>query len=204
MAGIKEFIKEYPIDEIKEHPNNPRVHPDSAIDKLTKSIETYGFINPIIISNDGILLAGHARKKASEKNNQAAVPALIVDLEGDEADGYLLADNRLQEDTKWEKNLLRRLFEDLGENDFNLELTGFDDKEIGSILEDEKEEVEPELEFTEELMEEHNYIVLYFDNSMDWQAAKDKFGITTKQTKWSDTTNRSGVGRVVRGADFLD
>jgi hypothetical protein len=68
------------------------------------------------------------------------------------------------------------------------------------------EEAEPEIPFTEELLEEHNYIVLYFDNSVDWLQAETLFEkyLTKKQALNSKEGFRKvGVGRVVRGADVL-
>lgn len=193
------------ISDLKPHPKNPRVHPDSAIDKLVKSMKQYGFTNPVLISKDNVILAGHARTKAARKAGKDKVPVIRLDLEGAAADAYLIADNRLQQDTKWEKNVLKVLMEELEIQDYDLDLTGFDQDEIDKLLEkDEAAEEAPEMEFTPELMEEHNYIVLYFDNELDWQVAKEKYGIKTMKAKWSPKADRTGIGRVVRGSDFLD
>lgn len=198
-------LKMIPIDEVKPHPKNPRIHPDSAIMKLEKSIAEFGFTNPILISKDGVLLAGHARLKASQKAGLKEVPYIQLDIEGAKADAYLIADNRLQQDTKWEKSVLKVLFEELEVQEYDLELTGFEIDEIDKMLGNEDEEEEkPELEFTPELLEEHNYIVLYFDNELDWQVAKEKYGIKTMNAKWSEKTGRPGIGRVLPGKNFLD
>lgn len=134
MSGINEFVKEYPIADIKPHPNNPRVHPDSAIEKLQRSIQEFGFVNPVLISKDGILLAGHARIKASKSQKLDHVPALILDLEGAKADAYLIADNKLQEETEWDLPVLKDLLEELDTGEFPLELTGFEMPEIEDLL----------------------------------------------------------------------
>lgn len=60
-------LKFVPINDIKPHPKNPRVHPDIAIAKLEQSIKEFGWTNPILVSKDGYILAGHARLKAAEK-----------------------------------------------------------------------------------------------------------------------------------------
>ena len=123
-----------PIDELKEHPMNPRVHPDSAIDKLQRSIEEFGFTTPVLVSKDGFILAGHARVKASKKAGLTEVPALFLDLEGDMADAYLIADNRLQEETDWDYPILKDLFEKLDTGAIDQELTGFSEEEIEDLM----------------------------------------------------------------------
>lgn len=199
-------LKMIPIKDIKPHPKNPRVHPDSALDKLEKSIGEFGFTNPVLLSKDGILLAGHARVKASKRKGLKEVPAIYLDLEGAKADAYLIADNRLQQDTKWEKNMLKIMLEELDIADYPLDLTGFELDEIEKMLgNEEEEEKEPELEFTPELLEEHNYIVLYFDNQLDWQVAKEKFNIKAVHALDSrEGYERKGIGRVFKGSDILD
>jgi hypothetical protein len=60
------------------------------------------------------------------------------------------------------------------------------------------------MKWTEEVLEEHQYLVLYFDNSLDWQVAKDVFGLeTVKALDATETYRREGLGRVVRGAKVL-
>ena len=61
-----------------------------------------------------------------------------------------------------------------------------------------------EIEFSEDLFLEHNYIVLYFDNSMDWEVAQEVYGLKqTKSLDSSDNTKKIGIGRVVKGKNFI-
>lgn len=199
------------IDDLKQHPKNPRKHPESSLTKLEKSIKEYGWTNPVLASKDGYILAGHARTKAAKRLGIEEVPVLVLDLEGAKADAYLIADNKIQEETKWDEAILKDLIEELDTGEFDISITGFEEDEIEKLMskfEDQPDE-KPELEFTPELMEEHNYIVLYFDNSMDWQVAKERFGIKTMAAKWKDNSQenkqkRKGVGRVLKGADVLE
>ena len=143
-------IKTVKISELKPHPKNPRVHPDNAIDKLVRSIKEYGWTNPVLVSADGYVLAGHARLKAAEKAGIEEVPVIYLPLEGAKADAYLIADNRLQDETDWDYEKLEDLLQELDAGDFDLELTGFDMDEIedlmtqfhvpGEIIEDEAPE----------------------------------------------------------------
>jgi DNA modification methylase len=127
-------IKTVKINELKPHPKNPRVHPDSAIDKLVRSIKEYGWTNPVLVSADGYVLAGHARLKAAEKAGIEEVPVIYLPLEGAKAEAYLIADNRLQDETDWDYEKLEDLLQDLDAGDFDLELTGFDMGEIEDLM----------------------------------------------------------------------
>ena len=123
-----------PISELKPHPKNPRVHPDSAIEKLERSIKEFGWTNPILVSADGYILAGHARLKAAEKAGISEVPVIYLPLEGAKAEAYLIADNRLQDETDWDMPKLKDLLQELDTGEFDLELTGFDMGEIEDLM----------------------------------------------------------------------
>jgi len=127
-------IKTVKISELKPHPKNPRVHPDSAIDKLVRSIKEFGWTNPILVSTDGYILAGHARLKAAEKAGIEEVPVVYLPLEGAKAEAYLIADNRLQDETDWDYEKLKDLLQELDTGEFDLELTGFDMGEIEDLM----------------------------------------------------------------------
>ena len=72
------------------------------------------------------------------------------------------------------------------------------------ILEDEEDDEEPDIEFTEELNETHNYMVLYFDNEIDWLNITSLFGLkTVKALDSKKGFEKKGVGRVIKGSDFL-
>src|SRR3990172_316989 len=146
--GLK--IEYVPIASLKPHPKNPRVHPESAINKLSVSIKEFGWTNPIIVSGDGFVLAGHARLKAAEKAGLNQVPAIRVPLEGKQADAYLIADNKLQEETRWDIPQLKELLVDLDDGGLDLTLTGFDERELKKLIDwesdlTEKEDQVPEL-----------------------------------------------------------
>ncbi|MDF2672428.1 MAG: modification methylase [Clostridiales bacterium] len=127
-------VKLIKIKDLKPHPKNPRVHPKSALNKLIKSINEFGFTNPILVSKDGFILAGHARCKAAEQAGIEEVPAIFLDLEGVKADAYLIADNKIQEETDWNKELLADLIKDLQSLDYDTSFTGFDPPEIDALF----------------------------------------------------------------------
>ena len=104
-----------------------------------------------------------------------------------------------------------RMNKNLGEWDWGMLANNYDvdwlkdvgfDKEIESILAEKKET--PEVEFSEELLLEHNYVVLYFDNQLDWQVAVDKFGLKKVKSIAPKGSQRIGIGSVIKGKDIID
>ena len=75
-------IKKVDISSLKPHPKNPRVHPDSLINKIQSSIKEFGWTNPILVSADGYILAGHARLKAAHKMGLMQVPVICLPFDG--------------------------------------------------------------------------------------------------------------------------
>jgi len=127
-------IKTVKIGKLKPHPKNPRIHPESALNKLARSIEEFGWTNPILCSKDGIVLAGHARLKAAERAGIKEVPVIYLPLEGAKADAYLIADNKLQDETEWDEVKLEDLFKELSLTELDLNLTGFDEIEWDKLI----------------------------------------------------------------------
>lgn len=124
------------IAELKPHPKNPRKHPKKLLDKLQLSIREYGFTNPVLISKDNQILAGHARCKAAEKMGIDEVPVIQLDLNGTKADAYVILDNKLNELSEWDAPLLIDMIKDIESADFDVSVTGFDDFEIEELLND--------------------------------------------------------------------
>jgi hypothetical protein len=91
-------------------------------------------------------------------------------------------------------------------DDYKIDLG--DAKSLGQVLAaylPEEEEEEPEIEFTEELLESHNFIVLYFDNEVDWLQAQSLFELKeVKANHWQPGFDARGIGRVVNGARALE
>ena len=142
-------IKKVNISELKPHPKNPRVHPDSAIEKLERSIKEYGWTNPVLVSADGYVLAGHARLKAAEKTGIKEVPVIYLPLEGAKAEAYLIADNRLQDETDWDMELLELELEELEDM-----FTGFSEEEKEVIFNASDVDIDSFFEDAEEINKE--------------------------------------------------
>ena len=125
-------IEEIRIDEISNHERNPKQHPDKQIRLLEESIKRFGWTNPVILSADNTILAGHARVKAAIAAGNDTVPCIRTKLTGQEADAYLLADNRLSDIAPYDRDILAELLSDLPKD--LAELTGFDSSDIDALL----------------------------------------------------------------------
>lgn len=94
------------IDQIKPYDNNPRRIPDSAVDAVKKSIEDYGYVQPIIVDSEGVIVAGHTRHKALKALGYTEVPVYVVDLPPEKVKQYRLVDNKTGELSDWDMDSL--------------------------------------------------------------------------------------------------
>ncbi len=115
--------------------NNARTHSKEQIAKLRGSLREFGFINPVIIDKDYGIIAGHGRVLAAKEENMAQVPCVLVDyLTAAQKKAYILADNRFAMDAGWDEEMLRVEIESLQGEDFDISLTGFDEKELADLF----------------------------------------------------------------------
>ena len=126
--------------------DNPRIN-DHVVDRVAKSIESYGFASPIVANYQNEILAGNTRFKAAKKLGLKTVPVRQINLTGDKARLYRIADNKLSELAEWNEDLLRdQLFE--LHDDYTLELSdmGFSDDELNDLLNDQliEKETDPQ------------------------------------------------------------
>ena len=189
-------VKQININKIIPYHNNPRKN--QAIDKVASSINEYGFQQPIVVDKNMVVIVGHTRLLASKKLGLKKVPIAIADLSKSQAKAYRLADNRTNEDSSWDEELLKGELLDL---ECLINTIGFEDSELEKLLEEPEPEDEPDVEFSEEIGEANNYIVLVFKNDIDWLSAQTHFNLKTVSSKRQNGKPWSkGIGRVVDGA----
>lgn len=132
------------LEDIKPYENNPRKN-DGAVDAIARSIEQFGFNQPIVIDKNNIIVAGHTRYKAAKKLGLKTVPCIRVeDLTDEEVKAYRLADNKTAELAGWDFNMLEKEIDSI--NEIDMKNFGFDEisADIGDLLEDvEPKEKEP-------------------------------------------------------------
>lgn len=142
---MSEYIKEYPIDNLRPWEGNPRKHTDD-VDMLVVSIRAHGFKDPIEIDKDGTILAGHGRREAALKIGLDKVPVIKHDcsIRDKKVQAYVLANNKTAERSEWDYPKLKDVFTEIDTGEFQLEVTGFDMGEIEDILTYSRvEEIEP-------------------------------------------------------------
>ena len=135
------------LDEIHPYKNNPRRN-DEAVDAVANSIKEYGFKQPIVVSKDGTIIAGHTRYKAATKLGLETVPCIIADdLTKEQEKQYRLVDNKTNENSYWD---LEKLDEELAElnfdYDYGFSVTNFEWEDINEGTDIAMEYQEPEKE----------------------------------------------------------
>jgi len=132
-----------PVDKLVPYQNNARTHSPEQILKLRSSLREFGFVNPVLIDRNFNIIAGHGRVEAAKAEGIKEIPCVFVDhLTEAQKKAYILADNRLAEDSGWDEGLLRVELEELQGFDFDLTLTGFDEKELAELFKGDEEDVQ--------------------------------------------------------------
>ena len=122
------------IDDIKPYPNNPR-HNNHAVDAVAASIQAFGFRQPLVLDEDGMIIVGDTRLKAARKLGLTVVPVHVaVGLTPAQRKAYRIADNKSAELADWNNDLLVQELMDLQQIDFDLEPLGFSADELSHLL----------------------------------------------------------------------
>ena len=136
---MAKHIEHWPLDKLIPYARNPRTHSDAQVAQIAASIAEFGFNNPILVDTGAGIIAGHGRLFAARKLQLKEVPVIVLDhLSDAQKRAYILADNRLAENAGWDEELLRLELAALQDEDFNLDLIGFDDLELVRLLADQE------------------------------------------------------------------
>jgi len=129
-------VKYLSVNDLVPYANNPRTHSEKQVTQVASSIKEFGFNNPILIDEGKGIIAGHGRLAAAKKLGLEAVPTITLEgLTEAQRKAYVIADNKLTENSEWDYDLLTVEVERLKELDFDLDLTGFDEDELNALLE---------------------------------------------------------------------
>jgi DNA modification methylase len=126
-----------PTTSLNPHPQNPRVHSDKQVHQIAQSIEAFGFNVPILVDERQNVVAGHGRLLAARKLGWKTVPVIKLNhLSEAQYKAFLIADNRLTENSSWDDRLLGEQLKVLSELqlDFDLEVIGFETAEIDVLI----------------------------------------------------------------------
>jgi DNA modification methylase len=137
VIHLADKLETVTVASLRNHDRNPRVHSKAQIEQIRRSIERFGFTNPVLIDGTNTIIAGHGRVAAARLLKLDCVPVLRLEhLTEAERRAYVVADNRLAELAGWDKELLRLELDAIlaAEADFDLALTGFDGGELEALL----------------------------------------------------------------------
>lgn len=193
MITAKKELIDVPISDLTPYERNPRKN-DEAVKKVAASLERFGLVkNSVVVDEDMVLITGHTTLKAMQSLGWTACPAVtqVFGLTEEEKRAYRIADNKLGELAEWDLELLALELDDLKVLDFDLDQTGFDDKELGKILDTSKEASEDDYEPPVEI-----------ETSIQ---RGDLFRLGRHRLLCGDSTSAEDVGRLTDGekADLL-
>lgn len=126
--------KRISLSSLIPYARNSRTHSDAQVAQIASSIKEFGFTNPVLVDEQGGIIAGHGRVLAAQKLNYAEVPAIVLShLTETQKRAYVIADNKLALNAGWDDEMLRLEFAELSEAGFDLEMTGFSLDEIDAL-----------------------------------------------------------------------
>lgn len=138
-------IEARPLEALAPYARNPKLHGEEQLAKLVASLREFGWTFPILIDEAGEVIAGHGRLLAAQRilkygwtirgwPDTGTAPVLMkAGLSESQKRAYRILDNRIAEESGWDKDLLALELDGLSDAEFDLALTGFDAAEIGQI-----------------------------------------------------------------------
>lgn len=186
------------IDKIKHNTNNPRVIKDYKFKQLVKSIKDFPEMlekRPIVVDEDMIVLGGNMRLRACQEAGLKKIDVIVAEgWTEKQKQEFIIKDNI--NFGQWDWDIIANEWETE-----TIQSWGLDIPVLNERLEIEKEN-DPELKITEEILEEHNYLVFTFDNTLDWNVIKEIFEIK-EVNKLNRHLKDKGLGRVISGIKLI-
>ena len=128
-------IERRPLDTLTPSENNARKHSEAQIGQIAASIREFGWTIPILIEENGRIIAGHGRFEAAKRLGISEGPCILANNWSEsQKTAYMLADNKLAENSEWDDLLKSDQLQLLDELEFDLALLGFDDGELEAAL----------------------------------------------------------------------
>jgi DNA modification methylase len=125
------------------HARNARTHSDAQVAQIAGSIAEFGFVNPVLVGDDGVIVAGHGRIMAARKLGLDKAPVIVLaHLSPTQRRALMIADNQIASNSGWDDEMLAAELAALKEEDFDLDLLGFNDVALDRLLADTLEATE--------------------------------------------------------------
>ena len=142
------------VSELIPYVRNARTHSEAQVSQIAASIREFGFLSPILVAEDNTILAGHGRLAAALKLGLKKVPCVKENhLTETQKRAYIIADNKLSLNAGWDNELLAVELSEIEGADFNLDLLGFDEAELSSIFDADKDVNDDDFDVEKELEE---------------------------------------------------
>ena len=127
-------VERWPLDRLIPYTRNARTHSDAQVAQLASAICEWGWTVPVLVDEQGTIIAGHGRVLAARKLGLTEVPVMIARGWSEaQRRAYVIADNKLAENAGWDKELLGLEVSDLRALGLDLALTGFSDIELAAL-----------------------------------------------------------------------
>jgi DNA modification methylase len=128
-------IEHWSVDRLIPGEFNPRTHTPEQVAQIAASIREFGFVNPILVGRDGRIIAGEGRLRAARTLDMEKVPVIVLGhLSEVQRRALVIADNQIALNAGWDEQMLHKQLAALQDQDFNLDLLGFDDQELAQRL----------------------------------------------------------------------
>lgn len=200
------------IKDIKLDGDNPNKFDKGMEERLKRSMDTFGYTQDVIVDKKTMILAdGEHRLKEYIRQGQTEIPVKLIPFKNDaQRRAYRQGANKIR--GTHEKGLDLEEYDRIikaGERDILINMTGINISEVEAHLRQSKEELQAkkdaEIKFTQELKEEYNYVVLTFDNEIDWLNALSILDLkTVKALDSKEGYQKMGVGRVLNGPETIN
>ena len=175
-------VKQSALNKLLPYKDNPRKHTERQVLQIADSISEFGFVNPILIDEKNMILAGHGRFLAAQKLELETVPVVIVDnLTEDQKTALVIADNKIAMNRTWDESLLWDQIRKLSDKGFNLDVLAFDEMEILPMTDpntviDPLAEWENMPEYSQEDQLAFKTVYVHFKNEQDYKDFQNFIG----------------------------
>lgn len=170
---IKLAIKYKKTADLVPYANNSRLHDETQLGQLVASINEFGFTNPVLLDGANGIIAGHGRVMAANVLGLETVPTIeLQHLTDEQKAAYVIADNKLAQNAKWDDEILRLELQSLSDADYDLSILGFDEASLSRLLDvaetaDAFEEYNQAIEYENKNANPYKSLIVHFENEQD-------------------------------------
>ena len=133
--SFPDTVERWPLARLIPHARNARTHSEAQVAQIAGSIAEFGFVNPVLVGADGVIVAGHGRVMAARKLGLTEAPVIVLaHLTPTQRRALMIADNQIASQAGWNDEMLAAELAALKDDNFDLELLGFDDADLDRLL----------------------------------------------------------------------